>query len=148
MFVSVCISLYLSICLLQSVPVYMFVPVHIVQIQQSRQQQSATVSKQSSSHCSHCCLFISVYIVHISAYLFVSDLYPYIYAYICSYLLIQFISGPGPIARTNLTGTNLRDQADNHSCAYVLICDNLCVYQTYVCTYVLISGHICLYPKT
>ena len=163
--ISVNICQYLSICKYLFLCLYLYVSAYICQyvciclyvcICASRSDlavKAATVSNSTQTVQLSLQSLLPVYICLYRPYLcisVVSDLYPYIYAYICSYLLIQFISGPGPIARTNLTGTNLRDQADNHSCAYVLIlvCDNLCVYQTYVCTYVLISGHICLYPKT
>ena len=58
---------------------------------------------------------ICVYQTYISTYMLIS-VHIYTYLFI---IYISCISGPGPIAGTNLTGTNLRDQAEIHICAYV-----------------------------
>ena len=149
MFVSVCISLYMSICL------YLFICLYLCTSFRSSSQGSNSQQQYANSLAvtavTAACLYLSISSIslHICLYQTYIRTYMHIFVHICKYSsYLDRESGPGPIARTNLTGNNLWDQADNHSCAYVLICDNLCVYQTYVCTYVLISGHICLYPKT
>ena len=106
MFVSVCNSLYLSICLYLFICSYLCTSLRSSSQGSNSQQQSATVHKQSSSHGSHGCLFISVYtfisvhiclyqtfictymhiFVHICIYLFISA---YICAYLCIYVYIQ-----------------------------------------------------------
>ena len=106
MFVSVCNSLYLSICLYLFICSFLCTSLRSSSQGSNSQQQSATVHKQSSSHGSHGCLFISVYtfisvhiclyqtficaymhiFVHICIYLFISA---YICAYLCTYVYIQ-----------------------------------------------------------
>ena len=92
MFVSVCNSLYLSICLYLFICSYLCTSLRSSSQGSNSQQQSATVHKQSSSHGSHGCLFISVYTfisVHICLYQTFICTYMHIFVHICIYLFIS-----------------------------------------------------------
>ena len=92
MFVSVCNSLYLSIGLYLFICSYLCTSLRSSSQGSNSQQQSATVHKQSSSHGSHGCLFISVYTfisVHICLYQTFICTYMHIFVHICAYLCIS-----------------------------------------------------------
>ena len=109
MFVSVCNSLYLSICLYLFICSYLCTSLRSSSQGSNSQQQSATVHKQSSSHCSHCCLFISVYTfisLHICLYQTYIRTYMHIFVHICKYSsYLAWDQSPEQISPELISGT-------------------------------------------
>ena len=111
---------------------------------------------------------ICAYVINIRSYLFVSDLYPCIYVYLCSYLLTSVnicqylpickyllwrIYGDSDIIETQTLWRLRRDQSHRDQshrdqspgpgrCSYLCICDKYPLISVYIRS---ISVHICQY---
>ena len=131
MFVSVCISLYLSICQ------YLFICLYLCTSFRSSSQGSNSQQQYGNSLAvtavTAACFYLSISSIslHICLYQTYIRTYMHIFVHICKYR--AYLAQDQSQAREQISPEPISGTS---------------VYQTYVCAYILISGHICLYPKT